>query len=575
MKDLSYYQLRAHLFHREADLRVHFKLHELEPIWFCTIKNIKRKLKRFSELGLIEYFPGKGRGNSSQIHFYRSFQSEVEELVTNLVQRDQLDDLFQLMQYPIPKSWFSNARLEIEKLFGHHIHTDNRDSLRVIITRDITTLDPVYTSVSFESSLLKHLGDTLTVYDSSVDEVRPHLAHHWELGEDEKTWTFYLRKGVMFHHQRIMTSQDVKYSFERFNQPTQPYYWLVQDIQEIYCPTRYVIQFRLKKPNSFFLRYISIPNLSILPGDVPFDEYQWIGTGPFKLKERTGKKFVLEAFDYYFSERPFIDEIEFWRVPREDFQVETFHIVQSEDHSELNALKRNETGFRFLAFNFNKQNAIQQHAFRQAIYHLLDMQEMWNDLGRVDLVEATSFFLEKSVPKKKLSYLIKANLDESGYQGEPLNLYIPDSPIVREECTWLQNKARLYGLQLNLKEFKMGDLYSSKLQEDADLLSLGEVASEDTHLSFIGAFLSESLIFRRFFPKKQLRTIEMYLEEMKREKTIHAREKWIDRVEEIIRDEHLLIFTHHPFRNRMFHPMIKDVHYQLYGHVDLRKLWIQ
>ncbi|MDR4215690.1 hypothetical protein FO492_22525 [Bacillus paralicheniformis] len=44
----------------------------------------------------------------------------------------------------------------------------------------------------------------------------PHLAHQWECDADQKTWTFYLRKGIYFHDGTTLTAEDVKYSFERF-----------------------------------------------------------------------------------------------------------------------------------------------------------------------------------------------------------------------------------------------------------------------------------------------------------------------------------------------------------------------
>lgn len=582
MKDQSYFQLRALLLSREKQKSALFKLEELEEIWFCTRKNVKRKLKKLEEQQLLRYFPGKGRGNLSELSFVHDFQTEVETAVQEYMDKKQLEDIIHILQLPIPKAWIANVSKEVQELFGHQSPNDSKDILRTMITREITTLDPLFVSVTLESYLVKQLGDTLVVYDRESDTIKPHLAHHWLVDEQSMEWTFYIRKGVRFHHQGILTSEDVKSTFERFNIAASPQRWLTQDIVKIECPTTYTIKFYLKKPNPFFLRYISSINLVILPKDVPFDEYRWIGTGPFQLKERTDSKLILKAFEFYFLERPLLDEVEFWRVPMDPSRVTTYVVEKKNqlrtiaDAKDTHLKKTDiEVGFRFLAFNFNRDTIVQSHSFRKAIFHLLDTGRMYQDLKREGFVEASSFFPWKSTTQKRDRSKVKEYLAQSDYRGETLTLFSLDFPKAMEEAEWIVEQAKLEGIMLRHVSFSINQFYSNTIDVEADLLLMGEVATLDHHLSFLGAFYNEALFFRRLLNKEQLTVIEESLEQFKFEPNSMKREYWMEKVESYLRDQQLILFQNHPIKNRVFHPMIQDIRFESFGYVDLQKLWIQ
>ncbi|WP_074600450.1 SgrR family transcriptional regulator [Sediminibacillus halophilus] len=217
IKDLSYYTLRAHLYGKEQNKQVTFKFEELETLWFCTRKNVKRKLKKFQEEDKLTYTPGLGRGNPSRLTFRDSFQKEIEQFVQESMRQDKLDDLVHLLQLPIPKAWVATISPQLQKMFGMQESKQEKDVLRTIISRDLSTLDPVYSSITVENHMIQQLGDTLVTYSRKRDEIRPRLAHHWQVDENNTTWTFYLRKGVRFHHQGAFTSLDVKHTLNRFN----------------------------------------------------------------------------------------------------------------------------------------------------------------------------------------------------------------------------------------------------------------------------------------------------------------------------------------------------------------------
>ena len=65
----------------------------------------------------------------------------------------------------------------------------------------------------------------------------PDLAHSWEIAPDNKTYTFFLRKGVKFHDGGDFTAEDVKATYQRlispplgFSSPRTPLFAAVSEI---------------------------------------------------------------------------------------------------------------------------------------------------------------------------------------------------------------------------------------------------------------------------------------------------------------------------------------------------------
>lgn len=523
----------------------------------------------------IEYIPGKGRGNLSSIKYNLNFHDEVKIFVKECINSEKLENVIQLLQFPIPQNWIAEVTKDLTTLFGLSSISTSRDILRTIFTRKITTLDPLFSSIAFECFLICHMGDTLTVYDEKSDSVKPHLAHHWKVDKEYRKWTFYLRKSIQFHNHQIMTSGDVKFSFERFKSEESPHMWLVEEIESIECLSDYTIRFNLTKPNPFFLRYVSFENLVILPRKEVFSENRWIGSGPFQLKKRTDNKLVLSAFDNYFLQRPLLDEIEMYRIPPRTEQAISFQLRGMDDNYIPEERHDIETGVRILHFNFRRNTIVQDKYFREAVYHIMDVKKMAGELKSGSLVAAGSFHPRNRTEIIKEPGKIKSLLKKSAYGGETLTVYAIDAPRQKIETEWFKKEALSYGINLDIKDFSLNELYINKIEKNADLFFLGEIASNDYHLSFISAFKSRSLLCSRFFREKDLAHIEKYLDKIKFSKTREVRDEMIQDVEEYIRKNNLLIFTYHPIKNKTFHPMIKNIQAGSFGLTDFRKLWIE
>ena len=80
-----------------------------------------------------------------------------------------------------------------------------------------------------QSGTYNNLGSMGCMFDNLIRRdprdggkaIIPDLAHSWEIAKDRKTYTFFLRKGMLFHDGAELTSEDVKATFDRIVKPPQ------------------------------------------------------------------------------------------------------------------------------------------------------------------------------------------------------------------------------------------------------------------------------------------------------------------------------------------------------------------
>jgi peptide/nickel transport system substrate-binding protein len=161
-------------------------------------------------------------------------------------------------------------------------------------------------------------------------EILPDLAESWEAKEGGTLWVFHLRPGIRWHDGTLLTSEDVKFSYERVLKvpeglqlgraaPLRLY------IQSVEAPDPLTVVIRTKFPAASFLANIASVYASIYPKEATqrlspptmerFDSV--IGSGPFKFKEFTrGSRYRLERNpDYFVEGRPYLDEVWYLVMP--------------------------------------------------------------------------------------------------------------------------------------------------------------------------------------------------------------------------------------------------------------------
>ena len=164
------------------------------------------------------------------------------------------------------------------------------------------TLDPALT-LGGPSAALGHIFSGLVTLDQQM-QVQPELAAGWEVSDDGRIYTFYLRKNAQFHNGRPVTAQDIIYSWERATDPAlgsdtaQTYLGDIAGVDEkmagqadhvtgLYAIDDHTLQVTLREPVVYFLQKLAYP-VAFVVDEENVSQVDWEhapnGTGPFTLQ---------------------------------------------------------------------------------------------------------------------------------------------------------------------------------------------------------------------------------------------------------------------------------------------------
>lgn len=234
----------------------------------------------------------------------------------------------------------------------------------------------------------------------------PNLARRWEISEDGRTYTFHLRRDVLWHDGQPFTADDVLFTIQTLQDPNFPgppeLATLWQGVVAEKA-NRYTVVLTLVSPFSPFLVHTSLPNFGVIPqhilGSVPVGELaeyvfnvQPVGTGPFRLLELTSEHALLETYDGYYGPSPYLDRVEFIFFPDcesvfaayEAQQVkgiscppeESSQVLETARQEENLALYSTQISRFFLVFLNLQAPVFQEKEVRQALLYALDRQRI-------------------------------------------------------------------------------------------------------------------------------------------------------------------------------------------------------
>jgi peptide/nickel transport system substrate-binding protein len=185
-----------------------------------------------------------------------------------------------------------------------------------------TYIDPAVGNDYSSSTSLANLYDTL-VFPNGEGGVDPWLAESWDISDDDLTYTFHLRQGVMFHDGSELLASDVVYSYNRFMDIGEGYAYLITGVTDIEAPDDYTVSFTLDAPSGLFLP--SLVRLYIVNEDLVRENYaadgtygdngdygkDWLlthdaGSGPYQVVEFPLEEYLLmERFNDWWNAENF------------------------------------------------------------------------------------------------------------------------------------------------------------------------------------------------------------------------------------------------------------------------------
>lgn len=197
--------------------------------------------------------------------------------------------------------------------------------LKIALTGNLNTLDPAKSKTGDEYMYMFLVFNGLTVIDRNMT-VQPDLAYKWESSEDLKTWTFYLRQGVKFHHGREMTAEDVAFTINRImdkatGSRARVNFLMVEKIDVV---DKYTVRFNLSIPYASFPDIFGTRQVRIVPKDAADTlATKPIGTGPFVFKSfAPGDKVeMVRNPDYFEKGKPKLDAVTLLIMPESASRV--------------------------------------------------------------------------------------------------------------------------------------------------------------------------------------------------------------------------------------------------------------
>ncbi|HEX9595392.1 MAG TPA: ABC transporter substrate-binding protein, partial [Anaerolineales bacterium] len=155
----------------------------------------------------------------------------------------------------------------------------------------------------------------------------PDLAEEWGVSVNGLTYNFTLRSDALWHDGEPVTSADVVFTTNLLRHEDMP---VPDDLRELWTSVQVTafddthVQFTLPEPFAPFMDYLSF---GLLPEHMLGERHpleiinaqfnlEPVGTGPYRFEERLEENgevagVVLSAFEEFYDERPFIDQVVF------------------------------------------------------------------------------------------------------------------------------------------------------------------------------------------------------------------------------------------------------------------------
>lgn len=569
---------------------------EVAQALFCTARNAKLIVKRLVEERLIAWHSGKGRGNVSRIVFLAEKEPLLIDIGMDMARKGDYKQAFELFRhYGAGKETVERYVQWLNGHFGYRAETsagsESLETFRFPIYYPIGTMDPAMVYYAFDAHMMRQVYDRLVEYDAATGSLKPGLAHYWESNADMTEWTFYLRKGIKFHHGRELRAEDVRHTIER-TRGSKPSSWLVRTVKEVVCEGPRAVRIVLDRPNAIFPRFTSSSGMSILPRDAleENEERFWskpIGTGPFRIANWTANHCELVVHPDYFQGRAHMDRLMIAFMPEETASLSDnvewrhFFLTRKGPGRDDNANKGWRSleslcrGSMLMTWNASKEGPQRSEAFRRAFGLFLNRRRMIRELGEDRAYPARGFRPTEKTPDLNEEFdeeEARRLLRQSGYAGEPFVLCTYETH--EEDARWIARRCAEFGVNVEIRV----ETHSSVRKDEALAVSDGllfclvfavEDVCEIENYEQDGNFLKEHLggEIRRWVTEEIDRALACREPSRRRE--------LLDGIESRLREESHVTFVLHKKLNAYVHPAVKGVGLNPFGWVDFKDVWLE
>lgn len=469
------------------------------------------------------------------------------------------------------------------------------------------SLDPAESMNSAVGRLQTLMGETLVDFDNQTFQVIPALAKEWRQ-VDNKVFTFTLRNDVKFHNGKMVTAQDVKYSFERILDPkvesacasylsaidgaNEKLEKKATDVKGIKVIDNSTIEFTLKYPQASFLALLSFSAYSVVDRDEveklkdSYGNPETIisGAGKYKVVSLSETELKLTRFDDFYGNKPQIKDITHIKEPAN--VVELFNSGKVHSIISMNKfpeIKQYESeiiraGAAFFHFNFDKE-LWKNKKLRQAVYYAVDKEKLANIIN----FEPADGYVPKSMPGYKPASgktydieLAKQLLAEAGFpegKGLPI-IEIHDKPYGEPDNKLApQIKSDLEKIGIKSKVVFENNFDYYNYEKSSDIMLDGWVTDYPDTSSMLEPIIKSGAPSNVGHYKNE--QIDVLLESAQKETNNNKRTEMYSSVNNIINEE-LPIVTYGWVKKTVYtRPELQGVRFEFNDELVVDDLWLK
>lgn len=173
--------------------------------------------------------------------------------------------------------------------------------VRLNIGSEPDNLDPWLSAASDTEAIFHNVFEGLVLFDET-GAIVPGLAESWTISEDGMTYTFSLRKDVVFHNEKPFLAEDVVYTYESLAglNGKEALTSKFKKLTAVNAVNDYTVEMTLSEPDAAFLQ---LTRVAVLPVGYEEQATAPVGTGPYVFEEYVpGLKVVLERNEAYYEE---------------------------------------------------------------------------------------------------------------------------------------------------------------------------------------------------------------------------------------------------------------------------------
>ncbi len=387
--------------------------------------------------------------------------------------------------------------------------------LRVVPHSNLAILDPIWTTAYMSRNHGYMIYDTLFGTDENA-KIKPQMVESYTVSQDNRLWTFKLRKGLEFHDGKPVTPDDVIASLQRWGKRDAMGGALFQFVQRMDSPAPDTFRIFLGEACGFLLEALGKPSSNvpfIMPKRVADTDAfkqieEHIGSGPYIFKRdefKPGDKAVYLKNPKYVprSEPPsgttggkvvYVDRVE-WNLALRDAQAQInalqkreVDIIEQYSFDHYEAMKKDPVfsfpktanlGLQYMARFNHLHKPFDNVKVRQAAMAAMSQEPFLRaQVGVKELYRTCASMLVCGTPfgttvgsdiqaksnMKKAQDLLKA----SGYDGTPIVILKPtDLASIQKLPDVAAQLLRQAGFKVDLQAMDWQTLVGRRAKKDA------------------------------------------------------------------------------------------------------------